>query len=73
MDFIEVLERRRHLRQNGRRIAQIHAPYVALLDGIDEALGHAVALGGCTSAYFPASAPDNFAYLVRDIGATVAG
>src|SRR3977135_1327687 len=44
MDLVEVLERRRQLRQDGPSIASVHATDVVALEGVDEALGHAVAL-----------------------------
>ena len=44
MDLVEVLERRRQLRQNGPGIAEVHATDVVALERVDEALGHAVAL-----------------------------
>jgi len=44
MDFVEVLEGRRHLRHHRRCIGQVHPTDVVTLERIDEALGHPVAL-----------------------------
>ena len=38
MDLVEVLERRRQLRQDGPGIAEVHATDVVALEGVDEAL-----------------------------------
>ena len=44
MNFVEVLECRRQLRQDGSRIAEVHSADVVTFEGVDEAFGHAVAL-----------------------------
>jgi len=44
MDFVEVLEGRGHLRHYRPCIDQVHAADVVALEGVDEALGHAVTL-----------------------------
>ena len=44
VDLVEVLERTRQLRQHRRRVTQVHTAHVVALEGVHEALGHAVAL-----------------------------
>lgn len=44
MHLVEVLEGGRQLRQHGLCITQVHARHVVAFEGVDEALGHAVAL-----------------------------
>ena len=44
MNFVEVLECRRQLRQDGPHIAEVHSADVVALERIDEAFCHAVAL-----------------------------
>ena len=41
MHLVEVLERRRQLRQDGSCIAEVHAAHVVALERVDEALGKA--------------------------------
>lgn len=75
MDLVEVLERPRQLRQHGRRVAQVHAAHVVALEGVDEALCHAVALWTahrCVDRLEPQRL-GNAACLVRDVGAAVVG
>ena len=42
--LVEVLEGRRQLRQQRARVTQVHARHIAAIEGVDEALGHSVAL-----------------------------
>ena len=44
MDLVEVLEGVGQLGQHGGRIAQVHPALIVAPEGVDEALGHAVAL-----------------------------
>ena len=44
MPLVEVLEGRWQLPQHGLCVTQVHAGHVVALEGVDEALGHAVAL-----------------------------
>jgi len=44
MHLVEVLEGRWQLRQYRLRVTQVHARHIVALEGVDEALGHAVAL-----------------------------
>jgi len=44
MHLVEVLERSWQLGQHRRRVAKVHAAEVIASEGVDEALGHAVAL-----------------------------
>lgn len=44
MHLVEVLEGRWQLRQYRLRATPVHARHVVALEGVDEALGHAVAL-----------------------------
>gem|GEM_PF-1578287 len=45
MRLVEVLEGRWPLRQYRPRVTQVHARHMVALEGVDDALGHAVALG----------------------------
>ena len=73
MDFIEVLERARQLCQHGQFIAQIHTADVIAFEGVDEALGHAVALWTAHGRIdgLQAQRSCNAARLVRDVGTAV--
>lgn len=42
--LVEELEGRWQLRQQRARVTQVHGRHIAALDGVDEALGHSVAL-----------------------------
>ena len=44
MHLVEVLEGRWQLRQYRLRVTPVHARHIVTLEGVDEALGHAVAL-----------------------------
>lgn len=73
MHLVEVLERGGQLRQDGLRIAQVHARDVVAFERVDEALGHAVAL---RAAHGRVDGPEaefvgQLARVVGDVGAAV--
>ena len=75
MDFVEVLERARQLSQHRRCIAQIHTAHVVALEGIDEALGHAIALWTADGRVdrLEAQRYGNATCLARYVGTAVVG
>lgn len=75
MDFVEVLERVWQLRQHRRCVAQVHAAHVVALEGVHEALGHAIALRTANRRvdWLQAQRSGNAACLMCDIGAAIIG
>ena len=75
MHFVEVLERLRQLRQHCSCVGEVHPADVVALEGIDEALGHAVALRAAHGRVHRCEAqrPGDVLVLVRDVGAAVVG
>ena len=75
MHLVEVLEGRWQLLQHRSRVTQVHAGHVVTLEGVDEALGHAVALRAAHRRVdrLEPQRLGNAARLVRDVGPAVVG
>ena len=75
MDLVEVLEGGGELSEDRWRVGKVHPALVVAPEGVDEALGHAVALRAAHGRVDrrQSKRPRDLSGVVRDVGAAVVG